>query len=525
MSRSRIAVLVLFFAALLVPTVPASASYSVLCSGYTSCEKMAYATFGYSTAQRTSYWRMYTGTNCTNYVAYRLVKTNGMPNIRPKAGVGNARDWGTAMSSITDSTPAQGSVAWFGKGGRSHVAYVEKVVSATEILVSESNWSGTFDWRRITKSGSGWPDGFIHFADPGLKNVTKPAVSGTAAVGKKLTATAGSWSLPGASYAYQWLADGKVVAGATKSSLTPTPDELGQQLSVQVKASKSGEKPTSATSAATKRVGPGALAVLTAPSVSGPAKVGSRLTAAPGTWSPDADYSYQWFVGTTPIADATKTTYIPGADLRGDPLHVRVTAREDGYTTNSADSAPTGAVAKGVIELSAPATVTGSPRLGLVVTADPGTFAPTTATRTYQWLRDGRSITGQTGRTHKVTTGDLGTNLSVIITYAAPAYTTRSVTTPATGNAKAVTALKATAKTGTKKVTFTITASAGDASPPNGTVVIAMPDGTQKTITVKAGKAAVALTKQKSGKQTYGFHFLHSSTATGASYRKTVTIG
>ena len=40
---------------------------------------------GYGAANATSYWRMYTGHNCTNYAAYRMVKS-GMANVRPWSG-------------------------------------------------------------------------------------------------------------------------------------------------------------------------------------------------------------------------------------------------------------------------------------------------------------------------------------------------------------------------------------------------------------------------------------------------------
>src|ERR671912_95046 len=66
-------------------------------------------------ASRLMYWRMYSGHNCTNYVAYRLIE-NGMPNVRPWDGSGNATNWGVAMSRITDSTPTVGSVAWWKAG-------------------------------------------------------------------------------------------------------------------------------------------------------------------------------------------------------------------------------------------------------------------------------------------------------------------------------------------------------------------------------------------------------------------------
>ncbi len=50
------------------------------------------------------------------------------------------------------------------------VAYVERVVSPSEIYVSEDNWGGDFRWRKITRSGGRWPQGFIH-----LKDVAAPS--------------------------------------------------------------------------------------------------------------------------------------------------------------------------------------------------------------------------------------------------------------------------------------------------------------------------------------------------------------
>ena len=141
-----------------------------LCSGYAGCQAAGYGHAGYRQASSTMFWRMYAGHNCTNYVAYRLIQS-GMPDVRPWSGSGNASNWGVAMAPITDQTPTVGSVAWYKPHvtpaglGSGHVAYVEQVISDTEIIVSEDYWGGDFYWRRITKTGGGWPSGFIHFND------------------------------------------------------------------------------------------------------------------------------------------------------------------------------------------------------------------------------------------------------------------------------------------------------------------------------------------------------------------------
>ena len=101
------------------------------------------------------FWRMYAGHNCTNYAAYRMVRS-GMPNVRPWSGPGNAEYWGTSVPNLTDSVPRVGAIAWWranaGPAGSSgHVAYIQRVVSANEIVVSQDSWGGDFSWASITR--------------------------------------------------------------------------------------------------------------------------------------------------------------------------------------------------------------------------------------------------------------------------------------------------------------------------------------------------------------------------------------
>ena len=140
----------------------------VLCTGYDTCAKAGYSEAGYKSHAATSYWSQYTGHNCTNYVGYRLV-ANGLPNRRPSTLSGNAYNWGPSFGTQTDGNPAVGAVAWWDQSYSStgHVAYVEKVISPDEILVSEDNWGGDFRWRRVTRTGGRWPQGFIHLNDVG----------------------------------------------------------------------------------------------------------------------------------------------------------------------------------------------------------------------------------------------------------------------------------------------------------------------------------------------------------------------
>ena len=194
-----------------VTASPAS-SNGVICAGFASCLSAGYPNSGYSTARVNMYWNMYSGTNCTNYAAYRMVRT-GYSTTRPAAltiGLGNAMYWGVAFPSITNRTPMVGSIAWWkanapGAGSAGHVAYVERVVSPTEIIVSESNWGSEFDWRDIKSTGM-WPSGFIHFKDVQVMPTAAPVISGTAQVGAALTVSNGRWNVEGP-HQYQWVAN------------------------------------------------------------------------------------------------------------------------------------------------------------------------------------------------------------------------------------------------------------------------------------------------------------------------------
>ncbi len=65
--------------------------------------------------------------------------------------------------------------------------------------------------------------------------------------------------------------------------------------------------------------------------MAGTAKVGKRLTARVGTWTPrPASYAYQWLRGTTPIRGATRATYVPTRLDGGKRVTVRVVARGTG---------------------------------------------------------------------------------------------------------------------------------------------------------------------------------------------------
>ena len=159
------------------------------------------------------------------------------------------------------------------------------------------------------------------------------------------------------------------------------------------------------------------------PTIAGTAKVGSVLTAAPGTWGPaPVTLTYQWYRTGVAITGATAATYtLTSADL-GKTMTVKVTGSKSGFTTAAKTSAATAAVAVGTLTGPTP-TVSGTAKVGSVVTATPGTWGPAPVTLTYQWYRGSTAITGATASTYTLVAADKGSAIKVRVTGSKTAYT------------------------------------------------------------------------------------------------------
>ncbi len=191
----------------------------------------------------------------------------------------------------------------------------------------------------------------------------------------------------------------------------------------------------------------------TAPSISGTAAVGSKLTGAQGTWTREPNkYAYKWLRNGTPIPNATSTTYTPGTADSGAQISFRVTASGiGGPNVVSADSAAVvigGAVATpkpspspttpaaAKLSVSKSAKLTGSARVGQSLKLKLPKFRQSGVKLTFAWYANGKLIKKQTKSSLKLTKGLKGKRITAKIKVKKTGYKTLTLTVGPSGKVK-----------------------------------------------------------------------------------------
>ena len=250
---------------------------------------------------------------------------------------------------------------------------------------------------------------------PALEVVTAPVVSGTAAVGSTLTATAGEYAPAVDHVDYQWLRGGVAIDGATASTYVVVAADAGAALSVRVTAARAGFTSVSATSEAVTvaKVFTGVSAKIT-----GKAEVGAKLTAVVASTPTASAKAYQWFAGGTAIPGAKSATYTVKKADAGKKLTVRATVSRSGYTSASVTSAAV-TVAKVFAKVSS-VKITGTAKVGKKLTAS--VSVSPAATKKYEWFANGRAIAGAKSASYTVKKADAGKKLVVVVTLSKSGY-------------------------------------------------------------------------------------------------------
>jgi hypothetical protein len=268
-------------------------------------------------------------------------------------------------------------------------------------------------------------------------NTSGPSIGGIARDGSTLTANPGSWDgTPTITYGYQWqrcdaAGDNCVdIPGATGSTYTLGPDDVGSTIRVVVTAVNDAGSSNPATSAATGTISQLAPSNITLPAVSGAAQDDGTLTTTLGGWNGTAplDYDVQWQRcdasgnNCADIAGATAWSYVlTGADI-GSTIRSEVTA-SNAAGSATAHSAPSGTVAAVAPANTVAPAVSGAARDGQTLSAGTGTWTGTDPIAyTYQWQRcdagggNCADIAGETGSSYDLAAADIGHSVRVQVT-------------------------------------------------------------------------------------------------------------
>lgn len=312
------------------------------------------------------------------------------------------------------------------------------------------------------------------------------SLSGVPKVGTAMSIAIGTWTPTPASVLYRWYVSDPYYRGGprkavgTGASYTIAPSDLGKFLSVEISVLKNGYVSDWASIPCGKVSGL-ALTASPVPTITGgaTAKVGSVLTAVPGSWTPaPVTVAYQWMKAGQPIPGATAATYTPTAADAGARLTVRTIGTKAGYATVLKESAQTAVVALQTLTTMPVPTITGTARVGSVLTANPGTWAPAPVGLSYQWRRNGTNIPGANAPTYLLTAEDQGRTITVAVVGSKVGFTTSvpkisaATTTVAAPPASTLTTTPTPTITGTAAIDETLTVTTGTWGPAPVTLAI-----------------------------------------------------
>lgn len=288
----------------------------------------------------------------------------------------------------------------------------------TNISVTVSYTDGHGTAEALTSASVG-PVANINDAPSGA-----PIVTGTSTEHQTLTAdttTIGDVDGLGA-FNYQWLRDGVDVSGETADTYLLTAADIGKTITVRVNYVDGYGATETLTSVGVGPVANFNDAPTGAPVVTGIATEDQTLSVDT-TGIGDADglgtLFYQWLRNGSVIAGATGSSYVLGDADVGANISVQVDYTDGQGAAETLTSASVGPVANVNDAPTGLPTITGTTTENQTLTADITAIADADGlgTFSYQWLRNGSIVVGETNSTYVLGNADVGTTISVQVDY------------------------------------------------------------------------------------------------------------
>lgn len=371
------------------------------------------------------------------YYLWRVRRTDSDNNKGPWSVAGRFRVTAGAMNLLSPalggSTPPNGAVLQWSRvvGAATYSVSLTSPANSTQVFTTAASAyapltnlvSGTYQWTVTARDASGNAIGSASSSfvvNSQLQASLRPVIEtpeGTG-LGKTVTLSPPEWSPAGVSVAttYQWQRDGANISGATGTSYTLVTADFGKSITVKATGKAPGYIDGVSSSLPLSPTSGDGIANVTPPTITGsPVAVGNRLTGNRGTWPTSygtLTYTYAWLRDGAPIAGATTTSYTPVAADVGTDLVFRVTASATGYTDGVAHSTPVRVETLSAVagpQVSAPS----GTGIGATLVGQAPAWNQPDVTTTYQWLRNGTTISGATTTNYTLTVTDLGKEINL----------------------------------------------------------------------------------------------------------------
>lgn len=387
---------------------------------------------------------------------WRVARVDTKGRVSPWSAV---QHFTTASASIDTIAPSDGatlspltlSFTWNAVPGAA--SYLFSMTSSTGATTTQT--TSALSWAPLTMPANGTTSSWCVIpldaagnqmtacpaSQPTFTYISAPTatalkVEGNPAVAATLTAQTPAWNVADVTTSYQWylnsVTPANAILGATDTTYRPVASDLGKKVIAVATGTKAGYDSGTTTSSALTVVAGAAPTLTPALSLTGAPTVGNVLAPNAFSWvQPGVTTSYQWFRDDTKIVGATKSSYLLTSADYQHSVKLQVTGTLTGYSPEIVDSPAVVVTAGSALVAQIKPSFSGSALFGRSLFVQNGTWSRTPSAYTYQWLRDGKAISGATRSSYAIALSDIGHRISARVTAILSGYSSGTATTTA----------------------------------------------------------------------------------------------